>query len=430
MSQKWVPDPADLHAYLKIIVMLIYKTDDPEKIEQMEKRDDQSLPPLADTVKRLKDKIETDPKFYLFFNQMFNELPYEYIKTMFVRNYRILLRVISYLITMPPIFTKHHVGCPINGVLTWPMGTVSGYAAFLDDEVNAYIGEILSVWKDNLQKPASVKHLNETEPYGWFSPTAMASSDVTILVAPCEYVTQSFFDVFEVDDKAPNYGFTSWDAYFTRQLKDGARPVESPHDNNIIANACESAPYKLSENVKEYDTFWVKTQNYSMKFMLNNDPLAPQFYGGTVYQGFLSNMNYHRFHSPVNGIIVKQYLVKDGFYTESHVMGYDSEGDNQSQGYLTETQTRLLYFIQAENSKIGLMCLIAVGMGDVSSCESFVKDKQPVKKGEQIGTFHIGGSTHCLVFRPGVNVTFDLRGQRPSLNSAKIAINSKIASVA
>ncbi len=226
---------------------------------------------------------------------MFNELPYEYIKTMFVRNYRILLRVMSYLINMPPIFTKHHVGCPINGVLTWPMGTVSGYAAFLDDEVNAYIGEILSVWKDNLQKPASVKHLNETEPYGWFSPTAMASSDVTILVAPCEYVTQSFFDVFEVDDKAPNYGFTSWDAYFTRQLKDGARPVESPLDNNIIANACESAPYKLYEN-------------------------APHFYGGTVYQGFLSNMNYHRFHSPVNGIIKNQYLVKDGFYTEARVI--------------------------------------------------------------------------------------------------------------
>ncbi len=73
------------------------------------------------------------------------------------------------------------------------------------------------------------------------------------------------------------------------------------------------------------------------------------------------------------------------------------------------------------------MCLIAVEMGDVSSCESFVQDKQRVKKGEQIGTFHIGGSTHCLAFRPGVNVTFDLRGQRPSLNSANIA---KIASVA
>ena len=86
-------------------------------------------------------------------------------------------------------------------------------------------------------------------------------------------------------------------------------------------------------------------------------------------------------------------------------MGYDSEGDNQSQGYLTETQTRLLYFIQADNSYIGLMCLIAVGMGDVSSCESFVENGQRVKKGSQIGTFHIGGSTHCLVFRPGVEVT-------------------------
>ncbi len=409
--------------------MLIYKTDDPELIVMMEESEDDSLPPLAETVQKLKVKIETDSKFYLFFNQMFNELPYEYIKTMYVRNYRILLRVISYLITTPPIYTKENVGVPINGVLAWPMGTVSGYAAFLDKEVNVYIGAILAAWKDFLQSSASTKHLNETKPYGWFSPTAMANSDVTIQVAPCKLVTQSFFDVFQVDKSAPNYGFTSWDAYFTRQLKDGARPIASPDDNKIIVNACESAPYKLAHNVQPLDTFWVKTQNYSMVFMLNNDSLAPQFYNGTVYQGFLSNMNYHRFHAPVDGTIVKQYLVKDGFYTEARSMGYDPLGDNLSQGYLTETQTRLLYFIQADNSYIGLMCLIAVGMGDVSSCESFVEDGQRVKKGSQIGTFHIGGSTHCLVFRPGVEITFDLRGQTPRLNTNNIAINSKIASV-
>ena len=110
-------------------------------------------------------------------------------------------------------------------------------------------------------------------------------------------------------------------------------------------------------------------------------------------------------------------------------MGFDGEGDNLSQGYLTEVQTRQLVFIQADNAYIGLMCFIGVGMGDVSSCEAFVTDNERVTKGQQIGTFHIGGSTHCLVFRPGVDLTFDLRGQTPSLDAQNIPINEKIATV-
>lgn len=425
--QRWVPNPEKLHAYLKIIVELIYSTTDVEKIDEIEERG--NLKPLEPSVQELKTKIETDSKFYLFFNQMFNELPYELIKTMFVRNYKVLLRVISFLIKMPPIYTTSHVGCPINGVLTWPMGTVSGYAAFLDDEINKYIKNILSNWKHFLQSAESTQHLNTEEPYGWFSPKAIANSEVVTQVGPCEFKTESFFNVFQVDRSKEHYGFKSWDAYFTRTLIPGVRPVASPNDNKVIVNACESAPYKLSKKVKAIDTFWVKTQNYSITFMLNNDSRAPQFIGGTVYQGFLSNMNYHRYHSPVDGIIEDCYVVEDGFYTEARSMGYDNEGDNQSQGYLTETQTRALYFIRADNQYIGLMCVIAVGMGDVSSCEIFTQKGQRVKKGDQIGTFHIGGSTHCLIFRPSVDVTFDLRGQEPSLTSNNIAVNAVIATV-
>ena len=43
--------------------------------------------------------------------------------------------------------------------------------------------------------------------------------------------------------------------------------------------------------------------------------------------------------------------------------------------------------------------------------------------------FHFGGSTHCLIFRPGVQIDFDLHGQRPGLDSSNIEINSVIARV-
>ena len=72
---------------------------------------------------------------------------------------------------------------------------------------------------------------------------------------------------------------------------------------------------------------------------------------------------------------------------------------------------------------------MAVGMAEVSTCEITVYEGQTVKKGEQIGMFHFGGSTHCLIFRRGVEIKFDLHGQKAGLDSKSIPINSRIATV-
>ena len=52
-----------------------------------------------------------------------------------------------------------------------------------------------------------------------------------------------------------------------------------------------------------------------------------------------------------------------------------------------------------------------------------------VKKGDQIGMFHYGGSSHLLIFKPGVNLEFDLRGQTPGLETKNILVRSKLATV-
>lgn len=72
---------------------------------------------------------------------------------------------------------------------------------------------------------------------------------------------------------------------------------------------------------------------------------------------------------------------------------------------------------------------MAVGMAEVSTCDITVYEGQHVKKGDQTGMFHFGGSTHCLIFRPEVNLDFDMHGQTPGLDSKNIPINSKIAMV-
>ena len=46
-----------------------------------------------------------------------------------------------------------------------------------------------------------------------------------------------------------------------------------------------------------------------------------------------------------------------------------------------------------------------------------------MRKGTEIGMFHFGGSTHCLVFRPQVKVTFssDIGIEKDVLLNAPIA---------
>lgn len=65
----------------------------------------------------------------------------------------------------------------------------------------------------------------------------------------------------------------------------------------------------------------------------------------------------------------------------------------------------------------------------MSTCEITAYEGQHVTKGDELGMFHFGGSTHCLLFRPGVNLVFDLHGQKPGLKSSNIPVRSQIAVV-
>jgi len=217
--------------------------------------------------------------------------------------------------------------------------------------------------------------------------------------------------------------------FFTREFNPGKRPVASPDDASVIVNACEAAPYRVATNVKRRSKFWIKAQPYSLQHMLANDELVDKFVGGSIYQAFLSAKSYHRWHAPVNGTITKAYVQEGTYYSETLSEAFDPCGNKESQGYITEVATRALIFIQADNPDIGLMCVMPVGMAEVSSCEITVYEGQKVKKGDQLGLFHFGGSTHCLFFGPHVKLEFDLHGQTPGLTSTNIPLNARIATV-
>ena len=215
---------------------------------------------------------------------------------------------------------------------------------------------------------------------------------------------------YQHDPEDEYWGFTSWNDFFTRRLADGARPVASPDDDSVIVSACESTPYGLAVGVQRQDRFWIKSQPYSLQDMLANDESADQFVGGTVYQAFLSATNYHRWHSPVAGTIVRAFVMEGTYYSEPDSEGADAVEPQYSQSYLAHVAARAVIVIEADNPVIGLTAFVPVGMSEVSSCviDPAIQPGYHVAKGEELGYFQFGGSTHCLVFRPGAIADFSL----------------------
>jgi len=384
-------------------------------VTKVEAQGEQPLLPVVDEFRRL---IEDDAEVFMLVRFMLQQVPHHRSLTHEpqVKTVEQLLRLFNYVLTHAPDYNDSvQVGCPINAILDWAMGTRAGFAAFLNDRVNNQLKKLLNEWGVFLKSADSAVVLDSTSS-GWLGPSALAKMP-------------HFAEDFACDPDRPHYGFTSWDDFFTRQFRPGVRPVASPADPDVVVNACESAPYRVSRNVRRRDRFWIKGQPYSVAHMLANDPWTELFTGGSVYQAFLSAFSYHRWHSPVDGQIVKAHVQDGTYYSETPEEGFDPAGPNASQGYITQVATRAMIFIEADNPAIGLMCVLPVGMAEVSTCEITVYEGQRVTKGSQLGMFHFGGSTHCLLFRPGVNLEFDLHGQAPGLNSSNIPVNAQIARV-
>lgn len=325
-----------------------------------------------------------------------------------------LMAIVDYLMTYSPPFSESSlIHCPLNAVLDWPMCMPSGYALFRDPALNAQLKKVLNCWCGFLIGPYSREHLTTEAPTGWFSEEADKHIGMTQFIC---------------DPGKPYWGFASWNHFFTRQFRQGARPVDGANDSRVIVSACEAAPYNIQYDVKLHDTFWIKSQPYSLRdmFAAGHVDIAQQFVGGSVYQAFLSAFNYHRWHAPVDGVVVDAYLVEGSYYSEADAEGEDPSGLNDSQGYITAVAARAVIVIKCDDPSIGNVGCVFVGMAEVSSCVIDALPGQRLKKGDELGFFQYGGSTCCLVFQPDTIQRFTI--PLPLENDqAPVKVNSQIA---
>jgi phosphatidylserine decarboxylase len=382
--------------------------------ERVEARREQAA--LHPVIEEFQDLIDSDPVVRMYVHQMIAQVPQSKpYRERHVESADQLLRLVNEVLTMAPEYGSEAVTLPLNAILDWTMGTPAGFAAYRDPRINAMLKKILSVWCEFLSSGDSLYVLNDS-PSGWMSAEAQRAIGI---------------EQFEYDAQDEHWGFASWNDFFTRRFKDGARPVDSPEDDKVIVSACESLPYGISTDVQRQDRFWIKSQPYSLEDMLANDDSVEQFVGGTVYQAFLSATNYHRWHSPVAGTIVKAFLQPGTYFSEADSEGSDAVEPMNSQSYLAHVAARAIFLIGADDPAIGLMAFVPVGMSEVSSCviDPKMTHGYHVAKGEELGYFQFGGSTHCLVFRPGVISEFVLGAipQPHDPNAPVVPVRSRLA---
>ncbi len=383
--------------------------------ERVEARgDDAAVHPVIEEFREL---IATDPVVRLYMTEMIEQVPKSKpYRKRHLTSVDQMLRLINEVLTMAPEFSEGGmVTTPLTAILDWTMGTEAGFAAHRDPRIVGMFRKVLDAWCVFLSSEKSLYVLNDS-PSGWMSDTAR------------EVVGM---DDYEHDPLAKHWGFTSWNDFFARRLTATSRPVASAEDDKVIVSACESTPYKISTDVQRESRFWVKNQPYSLDDLLARDDAVDDFVGGTVYQAFLSALNYHRWHAPVAGTIVRAYLKDGTYFSEADSEGADAVEPTLSQSYLAHVAARAIILIQADDPVIGLMAVIPVGMIEVSSCviDPEIVPGHHVDKGDELGYFQFGGSTECLVFRPGVIDQFDLAAlpQPHNPEAQLVRVRSKLA---
>ncbi|KAL7911673.1 Phophatidylserine decarboxylase domain-containing protein [Trichoderma velutinum] len=411
---------------------------------------------LEEPIRKLKDLVESSAELRMLAQAMLDEVPNKppYCDDP-VGNKQIKSLDDLYLcfnkvmVSKAPIWRKLEydvglVGFPFNAVLDWPMATPSGYAFFLKEDVNRRFEEILNTWKTGfLQTSKSQSVLNKKAPEGWFCPESLEHLEKD---SNREGEDLKFHEIFECDKQDDHYGFKSWDDFFIRKFRNYGviRPIAFEDNDDWIINSCESKPFALQPNVKGYDKFWLKGQPYSVVDMLNNNTKASQFIGGTVFQAFLSATSYHRWDSPVNGKVVHAEIIPGTYFAAPTATGFfnpdgpDPASPDLAQGYITHFATRAFFYIEVEKhstiEKPVTIALLYVGMADVSSCKidsKFTKIPEggvDVKKGQELGMFHHGGSTYCLLIPKELKVAF-IPEASPREGQRNIPIRSPLARI-
>jgi phosphatidylserine decarboxylase len=220
---------------------------------------------------------------------------------------------------------------------------------------------------------------------------------------------RGFLSLYTVDmsdaRESDPYAFGSFNEFFTRALKDGARPIAS--GSNAIACPVDG---QVSEagSIERDLLLQAKGRRYRLGELLAAQPWASRFEGGAFATIYLAPFNYHRVHMPLRGELRHTVYVPGALFSVNAATA-------QHVPRLFARNERVLTLFDTGDNRVGQFAVILVGAlnvgsmstvwaGDITPAARRVVTQVPsppmtFEKGAELGRFNMG-STVILLFEP------------------------------
>ncbi|WP_299908608.1 phosphatidylserine decarboxylase [uncultured Paracoccus sp.] len=210
-------------------------------------------------------------------------------------------------------------------------------------------------------------------------------------------------------------GWKTFNQFFARELNPGLRPIVNPADNRTIvapADCTYKQHYQIGANGEIQPPITIKgTHSYAtVQMLLSGSQYADAFNGGHFIHFFLGPYSYHRFHTPVAGVVKECYPLTGQVYLKVTLGGGQFQAADSSDDGYEFLQARGIITIDSSASafgNVGIVAAIPVGMCQVSGVNMTHLVDQPCLKGDEFGYFTFGGSDIIVLTQAGVDVTYN-----------------------
>ncbi|NTS76876.1 phosphatidylserine decarboxylase [Catenovulum sp. SM1970] len=257
-----------------------------------------------------------------------------------------------------------------------------------------------------------------------------ASKNKTISQAFIRIFANRFGISLEEANKSEFKDFASFNEFFTRTLKPGARPVDTAED----AFVCPvDGAVSQQGNVVNDLIVQAKGHDYSVTALLGGDEqLAKPYEGGKFTTIYLSPKDYHRIHMPVTG------KLKRMTYVPGKLFSVNPATTRNVPGLFARNERVICTF----DTDFGEMSMVLVGATIVASIETVwagtitpptgarpftwhYKDEQAItlEKGEEMGLFKLGSTVILLMPQDTIDFEDDFEEE------AVVRLGRKVATI-
>jgi len=205
------------------------------------------------------------------------------------------------------------------------------------------------------------------------------------------------------ETEVPAGGFRTFDDFFTRRLKPGARPVDPSPD--AVTSPADGLIQALGR-VERGTVLQAKGRMYELRDLLGDAALCDSFEGGPFVTVYLSPRDYHRVHFPFDASVSGCRYSPGRLYTVAPRAA-------RLVPRLFPQNERITTVVRTPFGRAAVVMVGAAGVGRISVAYGDLRtnvgrcaecrelDPAPTfGKGDELGVFHLG-STVVLVLEPG-----------------------------